>query len=63
MPVTLTGNTTAGAAVNMQTTTDANGAYNFGSLAAGNYAISAGDSGRICAGPLTGSEPSVERLE
>ncbi len=40
VPVTLTGTTAAGLAVNMTATTDANGAYNFGTLAAGNYTIS-----------------------
>jgi hypothetical protein len=38
--VTLTGTTTGGVAVNATATTDANGAYSFGSLAAGNYNLS-----------------------
>jgi hypothetical protein len=38
--VTLTGTTTGGVAVNTTVTTDANGAYSFGSLAAGNYNLS-----------------------
>lgn len=38
--VTLTGTASNGTAVNLQTTTNAAGAYDFGSLAAGTYAIS-----------------------
>jgi hypothetical protein len=40
VPVTLIGTTAGGVGVNMQTTTDANGAYSFGTLPAGNYTIS-----------------------
>jgi SdrD B-like domain len=40
VPVTLIGTTAGGVSINMQATTDANGAYSFGSLPAGTYAIS-----------------------
>jgi hypothetical protein len=40
VPVTLTGSSASGAAINLSTTTDANGAYTFGSLPAGNFNIS-----------------------
>lgn len=40
VPMVLVGSTAGGVAVNRPATTDVNGAYNFGSLPAGNYTIS-----------------------
>ena len=48
--VTLTGTTAGGVAVNTPATTDANGGYNFGGLAAGTYTVTATPPGDLLTG-------------
>ena len=55
--VVLTGTSTSGTAINMSTTTDANGAYSFGDLPAGTYTISGHSSDRVAYRPLAGRSP------